>query len=294
MKSLSLIIVGLFLFLGCKKEKYGNTHLKLRATTNTYTNKSMIKRTSELKYNQFGDFITSLTPESFVGEFFYVSYRKDSIIENAPTIMNLIQNINQEDPTRVDFVKNPTISVIPKLNGGTTPFFENEDGQGGFYTVDVTFKILSMQMGLKQEIKLPAEYANIELTQFANFPQFASKSGNVLTTSLYPMNKIVTELEAFSNTISIYFGQTDSTYTYYGSFLGNAIGPNIRSSKYEEWTMKPPVNGTNKTYLSTIGFTNDNIIHLYAGADNTPYTSDDIVVLEPKFWERIYVYVNEN
>jgi hypothetical protein len=294
MKYLFLFILGLFLYWGCKKEKYGNTHLKIKATSNAYTSKRSLKRSVELRYTQFGDFITSLTPDSFIGEFYNVSYRKDSMLENAPTIMNLIQHFNQENPTRVDFIKNPTITVIPKLYGGTTPFFENEDGQGGFYTVDVTFKILSMQMGLKQEIKLPQEYANIKLTQFVNFPQYSSQSGNVLTSSLYPMNKIVSELEAFNNTISLYFGQTDSTYTSYRSFLGNAIGPNIRSSKYEEWTMKPPINGINKSYISTIGFSNDNIIQLYAGADNIPYTSDDVVVLEPKFWERVYVYVDEN
>jgi len=36
----------------------------------------------------------------------------------------------------------------------------------------------------------------------------------------------------------------------------------------------------------------ENIIHVYAGADNIPYTSDDVIVFEPKFWERIYVDVD--
>jgi hypothetical protein len=66
----------------------------------------------------------------------------------------------------------------------------------------------------------------------------------------------------------------------------------IKSSKFNEWTLTPPLPEQTKTIVSTLGFNNDNIIHVYAGADNIPYTSDDVIVLEPKYWERIYSSVN--
>lgn len=50
--------------------------------------------------------------------------------------------------------------------------------------------------------------------------------------------------------------------------------------------------GKDKTILSTIGFIIDDIIHVYAGQDNIPYTSDDVIVLEPKYWERMYIDVD--
>ena len=49
-----------------------------------------------------------------------------------------------------------------------------------------------------------------------------------------------------------------------------------------------------KYFAKAFKITNENIIQIYAGADNIPYTSDDIIVMEPKFWERIYVDVTEN
>jgi len=33
----------------------------------------------------------------------------------------------------------------------------------------------------------------------------------------------------------------------------------------------------------------NNLIQIYAGADNIPYTSDDIFVYAPRFWERLSV-----
>lgn len=58
--------------------------------------------------------------------------------------------------------------------------------------------------------------------------------------------------------------------------------------------MVPPLPGETKTYITAIGFINDDIIQIYAVADNIPYTSDDIIVFEPFFWEKIFVDVAEN
>lgn len=48
------------------------------------------------------------------------------------------------------------------------------------------------------------------------------------------------------------------------------------------------------TIISTLGFSNTNILQLYAGKYNIAFASDDIVVLEPHFWKIMYVQVNQN
>ncbi|MFO7657086.1 MAG: hypothetical protein R6W78_08465 [Bacteroidales bacterium] len=58
--------------------------------------------------------------------------------------------------------------------------------------------------------------------------------------------------------------------------------------------MTPPLGVKTKTVVSTLGFIIDEIIHVYAGIDNNPYTDNDVIVFEPKFWERIDVDVNIN
>lgn len=36
-------------------------------------------------------------------------------------------------------------------------------------------------------------------------------------------------------------------------------------------------------------FDTNNIIQVYAGAGNKPYTPDDISVYAPKYWERLFI-----
>jgi hypothetical protein len=40
---------------------------------------------------------------------------------------------------------------------------------------------------------------------------------------------------------------------------------------------------------SIISFDTENLIHVYAGMDNKPYTTDDIFVYAPNYWERLHV-----
>lgn len=289
MKYLFFIMIGIYLFFGCKKEKYGNTRQEIRVTTDAYSAKlKSLQQVNENKYTQFGDFITTITPSGFIGELTAVRFHDDTIQSNSGGSFMTIAGLSVGNIT-ADFTNNATISVIPVINGN---LIENPDGQGASFREDVTFKFLWVGMGLKQVIELPAEYTNIQLSQF--YPPFSQKVGNILTTELKPLYEPVNDLSQLSNGIQIYFGMTDSTYITEGTILGNSWSRYIRSSHFKEWTMTPPQPEQTKTYISTIGFPNENIIQIYAGADNLPYTSDDIIVMEPKFWERIYVDVTEN
>jgi len=294
MKYLYLIIVGIFLFWGCKKEKYGNTRQTIRVTTEAYSGKlkSAQKVNEYNRYTQFGDFITTITPSSFIGELTAVRFHDDTIHGNlGGSFMTMVMTDLHagDEPVIADFSNGATLTVIPVLNGD---MIENPDGQGASFREAVTFKFLWVGMGLKQVIELPSEYTNVQLKQFDLI--FSKKEGNILTTELIPLYEPINELSQLNNGIGIYFGMTDSTFVTEGTILGNSWSRYIRSSHFKEWTMTPPLPEQTKTYVSTIGFPNENIIQIYAGADNIPYTSDDIIVMEPKFWERIYVDVTEN
>ena len=36
-----------------------------------------------------------------------------------------------------------------------------------------------------------------------------------------------------------------------------------------------------------LSFNTDGLIQVYAGADNVPYTADDVLIYAPRFWERL-------
>lgn len=286
MRNLILLTIVLALFSECKKEKYGNTRQKIRATTDEYSGKVLVpQKKQDLKYTQFGDFITSLTPKSFIGDLTAVRFHDDTLQGNLGESFMTIAGLSLGNMS-ADFTNNATFSTVPEINGD---LILNPDGQGASFKKDVTFRFLWVSMGLNQIIELPPEYTNVQLNQF--YPPFASKNGNILQTQLRPLYEKVEELSQLNNGLLVYFGLTDSTYIEEGTILGNAKSIYIRSSQFREWTMSPPLPDETKTYLSTIGFPNENIIHIYAGADNIPYTSDDIIVMEPKFWERLYVDV---
>ena len=289
MKCLFLIIVGVFLFFGCKKEKYGNTRQKIMVTTDAYNvMQKSSQKGNDYRYTQFGDFITTITPSSFIGELTAVRFHDDTIHGNLGGSFMTIAGLSVGNIS-ADFTNSATISVIPVINGN---LIENPDGQGASFREAVTFKFLWVSMGLKQIIELPSQYTNVQLNQF--YTGFSQRVGNVVSTQLKPLYESIGELSQLNNGITIYFGMTDSTYITEGTILGNSWSRYIRSSHFKEWTITPPLPDQTKTYISTIGFPNENIIQIYAGQDNVPYTSDDIIVMEPKFWERIYVDVTEN
>jgi len=286
MKQTLIFLLIVLLFAGCKKEKYGNLKQQIKLTTaqQNRSGKSM-KSTQELRYTQFGDFITSITPSSFIGEFDWFAYYYMNANEDYMTLIDLTHN----EGLTADFSNNATIPVIPMLGGSV---YENADGEGEYFKHDVTFKKLVIQMNLKQVIELPSEYSDVHLIQFdIDGGSFAQQNGNILTTEIYPLNQAVEELKVFYPSIWMVFGGTDSTYIDSCQIIeGLNMFPTyqIKSNKFTEWTLTPPLPEQTKTIVSTLGFNNDNIIHIYAGADNIPYTSDDVIVLEPNFWERIY------
>lgn len=275
------------IFVGCKKNKPGNLRQKIHVTNQE---NSQRKSGNDLRHDHLGDFITTLTPSSFVGTLYAVRFVNDNLEAHLADMLTLVQAdpANGIQPLLADFSQNATISVVPVLNGLNT-ITSNADGNGSYFKEPTTFRLLWLSMDIRQTILLPDAYANVRLKQFG----FDSQQGNVLTTDLTYLNQRLGDSNLNSNGLTIYFGMTDSTYFSNAPMMGSPAMKHIRSANYREWVMNPPPPEGTKTYVSTIGFSNDNIIHLYAGADNEPYTEDDAVVLEPNFWDRIYVNVKE-
>jgi len=276
-------MTAIFLIVGCDKEKYGSVRQQIRCTSeNTDVQSKSQKGIQDLKYTQFGDFITTITPTSFIGELDMVRYFADNPDDN---FIALFGGVTGDEAISTDFRIDSTISVIPTL---CCNVYDNPDGEGGYFKNDVTLKYLYIRMGLETVFELPEDYKDITLSNFQT-----QQNGNIITTNLYALNSVVAELHELGQEMNIYFGQTDSTYISHDNPFPNFnSGINIRSDRFNEWTLTPPLPQKTKTVVSTLNFVIDDIIHIYSGPDNIPYTNDDVIVFEPKFWERIKVEVD--
>lgn len=61
----------------------------------------------------------------------------------------------------------------------------------------------------------------------------------------------------------------------------------IRSNKYTNAVYKKPSSEETIVMNGVLSFDTNGLIQVYSGADKIPYTSDDIFVYAPKFWERL-------
>ncbi len=312
MRKIAIISLIFLLFAGCKKDKYGNLVHKIKYTSAKESKaKNKGKGIAELYYTQFGDYITSITPGSFIGNFDMVRiYGTTTSSDNHPVFMTLIQPNSTDGNIRyADFSNNAEITVTPTLCG---PFVNcNDDGTGGCFKDDATFKLLQVCLhNISQVINLPVQYNGVNLSQFNGqygqglYSSDSVKIGNILTVDMYPLiGKISDTSQFYGHPLTFYFGMTDNTTLYYSgpsmqfpTSLNETPNldmpyPFVWSNKFTEWTLKSPANKETITITSTIGFDNENLIQIYAGADNVPYTSDDIIVYAPNFWDRIYINV---
>ena len=63
----------------------------------------------------------------------------------------------------------------------------------------------------------------------------------------------------------------------------------IRSHQFTSLTVTMPEPDETIRMYSTVSFNTDNLIQVYAGRDNTPYTQDDVFTYAPNYWERLKV-----
>jgi hypothetical protein len=317
------IFYFLFIILafGCSKDKNkkgGKLVLNMSYSCSQKKNSSTDKNagtrsgsgTKDAYYTQFGDYITSVTPTRFLCKFLDMrlqNWDKDGSIWN--TSINLIDNNSDlANPNRLaDFSNNATVELVPDLTNFTT---------GN----DVEFNIFFFSTYFfYQKAELPVQYDTIlylkylcfggEPLNFSSFSIGGTRTGRFIEgsyrTFIAPIfdSTWAGDNAPFNSEPKTYvFGGTDSTYLYNSSVghvssIGNPAGEMgyiIRSNSYTPIAFQAIPKGDTKTITGTMTFDTNNLLQIYAGKDNIPYTSDDIFVYAPNFWERFTVTLTAN
>jgi hypothetical protein len=304
MKKAIGFFILLMLLVSCKKDKDGGNMLfNIKYTTSS----SLIKTKSLSRnfYSDFGDYITSLTPAHFSGKFQMLGFQDaiNPVDINTHMLLLIDGNLDPDDPDRIaDFSNNAVVNFSPDLRG-------IQDDHGLFANEQINFIYFYFDLHyFYQEVTLPPQYESVNIAMFnANYcnHQYWSDSvkvNNVLKIEHFPL--ISNIFNTSNGWPSAYiFGNCDSTFVFntegngvtnsvnwpYG---GGTILQIIRSNKYNAVTINTPGNGETVEMVTTVGFDTNDLIQIYAGADNVPYTSDDVFIYAPNFWERIKVDVS--
>jgi hypothetical protein len=324
MKKIFYLILIIFLFAGCDKNEdkndNGSGKLEFNMMYNctgqkkSFNNKDLfIKAKSDTLYTQFGDYITSITPAVFIGKF--DDMRLLSWDEGIASCIGLpIINCNNYDlasPSRLAyFSNNATVDFIPEVANLPT-------------NNDIEFNLFSFSpFYYYQEFELPAQYDSIadEVMSLNYFCSSGSgemsfdnhfiggeRIGRTIKGSSHPLMAPIFDSTwtglnwDFSKIPHNYiFGSTDSSYIYYADgqlSINNPMaqgGYIIRSNAYNTITLLDIPYGETVTVSGTMSFNINNLIQIYAGDDNIPYTIDDIFVYAPHFWERLSVSIITN
>ena len=302
MKALFYILLTIVILSSCEKEsEVGKVIYKINFTTNPITLKSSKSVPANL-YANFGDYVTSLTPTKFTAQIWTIGYVDTVMVPgtgNAQMLQYIIQSVTHlplNDPSRiVDFSNNVTVTFNPQITEGA-----NNEGQFNDKQIDFIY-FFFMPRYFYQIVQLPAEYNNIKLDMFP--PD--SLVNNVLKISQVEMIK---KIFPNANTVwgfNFFFGNTDSTFVMNpnGEMIPTSVDNPIssplnsliiRSNKYTNMIYNTPLAGETVVMNGVLSFDTNGLIQVYAGADNIPYTSDDIFVYAPKFWERVYSRLDIN
>lgn len=258
-------------------------------------------------YSGFGDYITSVTPTTFIAKFLDMRLQN---MQPGDTIWNyglaLIDgNYPLDSPKRLaDFSNNATVNFAPDMS--KFPSQQN-----------TTFNIfVFVQMFFYQEFELPAQYESITNLKYLYYGNNnlnfdgnyigGSRNGRIVKGNDEPfMVHIFGSLNGDTGNLAdkphgYAFGATDSTFIFQSNgklTLNDPLGQGgkiVRSNAYQAISLPSVPEGETRTINGTLTFDTNNLIQLYAGADNIPYTYDDIFVYAPKFWERMSVTLNAN
>ena len=295
MKQIIVIVILILLISACKKN-HGT--MKYKAKFCAIANKSHKKANNDSLYTIFGDYITSITPQYFsckVGMFVF----QDHYTQSNPSchMISFIEN----QVVDVNFSENAEIEFTPVLHS-------TDIRDGIFEQKEVDFKFISFSPNLfNHEFEIPIHYLNLannnSSNNFLDGSTFQYDSINnkikVKTLKNFSYAAIHGNANAMPTGFVLAFGQTDSSYIYMNQGVvlpeeerfpfWNENSVIIRSSKFNTQKVIMPNDGETYTMYATLSFDTDNLIQVYAGNDNIPYTNDDIFVYAPRFWDRIYI-----
>jgi hypothetical protein len=209
-------------------------------------------------------------------------------------------NLPQDDPSRmVDFSNNVTVNFDHPVVFGRL-----RDGILEGKNIDLKY-FYFLPYYLYQEIQLPAQYEGIQLEMFEqSMGNFTTVDNNILKTQQQPIiRKIFPNSFNTNNGPYFYFGNTESTFVVNPDGERILLSENnpainedaqggtgtliIRSNQYTNAIYQAPEPNETLTMSGIVSFNTTDLIQVYAGNDNVPYTRDDVFVYAPKFWERI-------
>jgi hypothetical protein len=313
LKIIFISLVTLITGSGCKKEGNGQIQHKFTySTTNSSSlssGKNLIgaKSTSDETHSGFGDYITGITPKHFSAKLLMMYYMDNWDWSGNMHVVSYIDQLKREagEEQFIDFSNNEEVVLTPEL--GSNDLIDNV-----FRQREVSFiYFVFVPWYIYQEMDLPVEYENVRLAQFDEYYNEWIASGYPGTRYNCDTMKFGTLLKSrhapftsrlFDGEVINYFvfGNTDSTFIFNKQktplgpskdfpFGGGSRSMVIRSNKFNSPKVVMPSEGETITMHSTVIFDTENLIQAYAGIDNIPYTSDDILIYAPRFWERINV-----
>jgi hypothetical protein len=311
-----LLAICCLLLFSCNKNKdsYGDILYKLKfeatqskslslnVNNGTATQKSgAAHNQSEALYTQFGDYITSLTPKTIN------AYMRFLFAQSQLSVANFVPGFDNTRPPElfVDFSDNQEMTVTPQI---MTYDISTDDGtykwiaSGQYAEDEITFTYFCFTpYYFYQEIELPAEYTNVELNEFNRYYDVSAyipadvidlydiggqyscssvKTGNLLKLDYFPLI-----MQNEGNRVRFNFGTLGSDAI---KFIDNETSTEI-SGTFTPITLTMPKEGETKELYSTVSLNTLNLIQIYAGSDNIPYTSDDIIVYAPEYWNRLSI-----
>lgn len=294
-----------FLFLAVLLQACGNKGGTLRHKVKFTTTQSNLKSAAsvaESYYENLGTYITSITPTHLTAKMNLLMYLDNWDQSNSATHMISYIDGHDNDPNYeisllVDFSNNQEVSYEPILYGTDLRdglYEQKEVTLNYFYFVPYHFI---------QEFEVPEAYGDMNIIGNNGTYSIDSITGKRLITVTY--QPLIEPIFGYPDhqPWGYIFGNTDSTFIVNAecadlpaseNYPVGGNRPIIRSNKYTPVTVVMPDAGVTTEMYSTISFDTENLIQVYAGIDNIPYTLDDVFVYAPNYWERLALKLELN
>lgn len=279
--------------LMCSCKNVGNIDHKVKYTTEAIALKSANAGT-ESYHTGMGDYITSITPRYFGSKINVLMYL-DQWQQMGASMISYVDghdnDPNYEIAIYVDFSSNQEATYIPILYGDLW--------NGMFRQKEITFKyFLFAPNYFEQEFEVPAGYGDIQIIgQNGTYTVEPATGKRFIKIPQQPLLEPIFGAPDHQPW-GYFFGNTETTYLANrecAEVPASEDTPNggrycmIRSHQFSPITVTMPDDGETIEMYSIVSFDTDNLIQVYAGLDNTPFTQDDIFTYAPNYWERLKV-----
>lgn len=294
-------IIGVLLLVltmsACNKSNLGTMKYKARFCTSDV--KSNERKTNESYHTIFGDYICSVTPTQFsmnLQMFVFQDYYSDQ--DPGCHMISFVQN----QGTWIDLSGNTELEFSPQL-------FSTDIRDGLFEQKEIDFRFISfVPENFNHQFEIPIQYLNTINNLNQNDGMWGSEYvydpiSNKITvnsTKHFSYGAIHGNGNAMPTGYMVIFGETDSSYVYMYEgvnlteserfpFWDSQNRVIIRSKNFQTQNIIMPDADETFTMYATLSYDINGMIQIYAGNDNIPYTSDDVLVYPPNFWDRINI-----